>query len=1223
MVQFLNAFSKLELGIMATIQPVVPPVEETTTKDLTKAEDNTDIFPDLEVVFVCKHSFDKKQLIDNFKYDTIEDERVISLMKRVFQNKYPATKINGFPKVPHKKSDKEHLIKMITYYFNNLRSSVIQKKNKSGNTVSLREQIEHLQCVNMLIDHFENDKETFPYDMFQEYIDNQEYFEFSSDLVNQLAKIKTKEYQETRIKNLLRQFARLYLLNRGDDQYILKDPGITEAQLDDEISKLKGSVPSVLIQLIDLLKGKMKEEGDVDYEFINNLIGKLRNEFNVIQSGIPSSISDTTFSTEEATGEIKPTREEVTTSEPPVATTQPPVATVGGNKKQSAEETITNLVNEIFDAYKALKNKHDTLVPNHASELAVKQDIIKENENKIKEHENKIAELNKSETDKGSEIKQLQTEINNLQEEKEQCENSLQQYQDSLKQRDIIINKDREFSEQWASELARLQEILNEESDKTSQARSAYEELEQEKEFEVSKLKEILREESDKTSHARNAYEELEQEKEFEITTLKGILGEEKEKNKMIDILKEKFRKLAIKQMNKMNALNSGNLGSTFGTANNFEEEPTRERKHNIANFKPTTSETNNSKLESFLQNNNNKNNIGDFKPTTSETNKSKLESFLQNKDNNTDNALNSGNLGSTFGTANNFEEEPTRERKHNIGNFKPTTSEINNSKLESFLQNNNNKDNIGNFKPTTSETNNSKLESFLQNNNKDNIGNFKPTTSETNNSKLESFLQNNNNKDNALNSGNLGSTFGTANNFEEEPTRDRKQNNIKKISKNISEEIGDTSANFGVRKNENGNLIIDDNDIDNLSNIIFDSLQKNKNSSILTEGTIEEQNKHINNIIDEAFKNKKFKNINIEKIKNKIFELEKPSMNNALDSGNLGSTFGTANNFEEEPTRERKKNNALNSGNLGSTFGTANNFEEEPTRKAKPISEKERRNAVVEQAKQRALAKYRASQQQKGGSNTLYSYCVQVAENRLDDFLIEEPLPFFSLIKDFEKSSKMDVIRESNEFYILQKFIELQLEEHFDNNEMKNFYYEFKNIFNKSDYEELAEFSFIMYELCNRIHDEKQKKIDVVKLLDTKYASYMDELERKVNINYDFYGEAIKNLNNDKKISLKFHENHIYFYKNTNSFEKIYSINDTFELSLLTEDFNEEIYYVNDSMLYYFYILSTYFLLKKDIEPTEFLKTLDKHSRTMKRKSKSSKKLLQERLDKNNGKHE
>ena len=132
-----------------------------------------------------------------------------------------------------------------------------------------------------------------------------------------------------------------------------------------------------------------------------------------------------------------------------------------------------------------------------------------------------------------------------------------------------------------------------------------------------------------------------------------------------------------------------------------------------------------------------------------------------------------------------------------------------------------------------------------------------------------------------------------------------------------------------------------------------------------------------------------------------------------------------------------------------------------------------------------------------------------------------------------------------------------------------------------------------------------------------------MDELERKVNINYDFYGEAIKNLNNDKKISLKFHENHIYFYKNTNSFEKIYSINDTFELSLLTEDFNEEIYYINDSMLYYFFILSSYFLLKKDIEPTEFLKNLDKHSRTMKRKSKSSKKLLQDRLDKNNGKHQ
>ena len=316
MVQFLNGFSKLQIGIMATTTPAAVEAQKQTQKqtqeqtqkqtqeqtqtkkDLIHAEENTDIFTELEVVFVCKHSFDKKQLIDNFKYDTVEDERVISLMKRVFQNKYPATKINGMPKIPHKKSDKEHLIKMVTHYFNNLRSKVIQRKNKSGNTVSLREQIEHLQCVNMLLDHFNDDKETFPYEMFQEYIDNQKYFEFSNDLVEQLKKIKTKEYQETRVKNLLRQFARLYLLNRGDDQYILKDPGITETQLDDEISKLKGSVPPILIQLIDVLKGKMKVEDDIDYEFINTLIGKLRNEFKVIQYDIPSSTSNTTFSTE-------------------------------------------------------------------------------------------------------------------------------------------------------------------------------------------------------------------------------------------------------------------------------------------------------------------------------------------------------------------------------------------------------------------------------------------------------------------------------------------------------------------------------------------------------------------------------------------------------------------------------------------------------------------------------------------------------------------------------------------------------------------------------------------------------------------------------------------------------------------------------------------------------------------------------------------------------------
>ena len=59
------------------------------------------------------------------------------------------------------------------------------------------------------------------------------------------------------------------------------------------------------------------------------------------------------------------------------------------------------------------------------------------------------------------------------------------------------------------------------------------------------------------------------------------------------------------------------------------------------------------------------------------------------------------------------------------------------------------------------------------------------------------------------------------------------------------------------------------------------------------------------------------------------------------------------------------------------------------------------------------------------GAQDTLLEYCNKVANDSLNTFLSEEPLPFFSLIEDFEKASKMDVLKSTNEEYILTPYVQ------------------------------------------------------------------------------------------------------------------------------------------------------------------------------------------------------
>jgi len=244
------------------------------------------------------------------------------------------------------------------------------------------------------------------------------------------------------------------------------------------------------------------------------------------------------------------------------------------------------------------------------------------------------------------------------------------------------------------------------------------------------------------------------------------------------------------------------------------------------------------------------------------------------------------------------------------------------------------------------------------------------------------------------------------------------------------------------------------------------------------------------------------------------------------------------------------------------------------------------------------------------GSKDPLYKYCIQVANDRLDDFLIEEPLPFFELIKSFDKS----IIRETNEKYLLELFVEHQLEEHFTSDKMKDFFTQFQLIFDKM--EDLSQLCFVLYEICNSI--KKEDDIDTVRYKSTEYNSSFDKLEQALkNSSFDFYDVASKELNELKLIDIKYHDRHIYFKKNSNSFEHTYEIDSTLNLEKVEYEFNEELYNVNNKVVYFFFILSVYNTIKSDIKDLEIVNTLLKHTRTTKRNlKKSAKNLIKEKLD-------
>ena len=191
-----------------------------------------------------------------------------------------------------------------------------------------------------------------------------------------------------------------------------------------------------------------------------------------------------------------------------------------------------------------------------------------------------------------------------------------------------------------------------------------------------------------------------------------------------------------------------------------------------------------------------------------------------------------------------------------------------------------------------------------------------------------------------------------------------------------------------------------------------------------------------------------------------------------------------------------------------------------------------------------------------------------------------------------------------------LEEFILYQLKNYFKDEKMKEFFYEFNNLFEKIDFYEMIKMCFSLYEICNSISKSKED-IDVVRLESKEYNGLFDQIQNLLkSCSFDFYEVASKELLSVKLIDIKYHDNHIYFKPNTNSFENTYSIDDTFKLTTKSYDYNEDIYTINNKVIYFFFILSAYNIVKKDIKENEIVETLLKNTRTLKRNYKKSAKV-------------
>ena len=337
---------------------------------------------DIPIIFIGDHSFRNNEIVTLFAPDNRKEE-TLELFKKVFQNKYPITRHNGIPRVPSHDEDKNLLIDGLNKYFNIIRREIMELKKK-GDSVELREKIGHLQKINILITHFNEGKETFPYQNFKDYLSNKEFVDSVGDIDEGLKYVKGEEEEEKRVRNLLRQFIKVYLQNKSAQDFSVHGDGIYSDQFQEfkkdyeEDNEKKGKIPQVLIYLMEILEGermKVPEKSEYDFTQIYTLLESLRNKFADAEEA-----KDPQFPTQDG-GKI------------------PDV------KREKLEDTIQEVVDYMIEEYIKLKAGYDSVLRESLNKdatlaslrnrISIDQDLKKQATNELKTRREIINELNK------------------------------------------------------------------------------------------------------------------------------------------------------------------------------------------------------------------------------------------------------------------------------------------------------------------------------------------------------------------------------------------------------------------------------------------------------------------------------------------------------------------------------------------------------------------------------------------------------------------------------------------------------------------------------------------------------------------------------------------------------------------------------------------------------------------------------------------------------------
>jgi DNA repair exonuclease SbcCD ATPase subunit len=396
-------------------------------------------FEDLNSIEIGKYFLYEKDLKDYFG----DDENSIILLKRVFQKKYKITRTSsGLPRVPSRPEDKEQIIQLLQTYFNRLRGKIVQKRATSGDSVSLRENIDGIQQIKLLIDHFEDSTETFPYHMFKDYLDNKEYIKSTGDINKQMREFQFNKSQNERIRNLLRQFSMLYLKDKKQDQFDVRDPGVfsdrfKEFMNDRDVSKL----PPILRDLLLLLDGKYSVVAENDEIIRDELYNPER-----VYAELDRLLTDIDKEVEQQKGGGKPI-----------------IDKIRGTK--GLDEQVTSVVDYILEKYKELHKAHKQVILNKDQEYNMLDEVTTV---KILDLEDRLGKAELALSAEQSESSQLREVIQGL------SKDILEKNQEIEKKNDEISNvrlqlkgandnlsralKNKEYSE---SEVSRFQSMLD------------------------------------------------------------------------------------------------------------------------------------------------------------------------------------------------------------------------------------------------------------------------------------------------------------------------------------------------------------------------------------------------------------------------------------------------------------------------------------------------------------------------------------------------------------------------------------------------------------------------------------------------------------------------------------------------------------------------------------------------------------------------------------------